>query len=450
MASLLDQSALTDLASRLVAAARRVGASEADAVAVRSVSLSVQVRDGAVEELQRSEGDDVGLRVLVGRKQASVSTNDIKGDGVDALAERVVAMARAAPDDEFAGLADPALLAKNFPDLDLLDPDMPGVDVLEQRAQAAEAAALAVTGVTKSDGASASSGIGGMVLVTSSGFRGATLGSRHSISMSAIAGEGTGMEGDYDFSSTLHAADLDRAEDIGRKAGERAVKRLNPRKVATRKVPVIFDPRISGSLVGHVASAANGAAIARKTSFLREKLGEAILAPGIDIVDDPLRRRGQRSHAFDAEGVVTSKLHLVENGVLKTWLLDCATARELGLKTTGHAQRGVSSVPSPGPTNLYLAPGSKSPDALIAEIEDGFYITDLIGMGVNLVTGDYSRGAAGFWIENGECTYPVSEVTIAGHLTEMFASLTPANDLAFRYGTNAPTLRVEGLTVAGH
>jgi PmbA protein len=324
------------------------------------------------------------------------------------------------------------------------------VDVLDQRAQAAEAAALAVTGVTKSDGASASSGIGGMVLVTSSGFRGATLGSRHSISMSAIAGEGTGMEGDYDFSSTLHAADLDRAEDIGRKAGERAVKRLNPRKVATRKVPVIFDPRISGSLVGHVASAANGAAIARKTSFLREKLGEAILAPGIDIVDDPLRRRGQRSHAFDAEGVVTSKLHLVENGVLKTWLLDCATARELGLKTTGHAQRGVSSVPSPGPTNLYLAPGSKSPDALIAEIEDGFYITDLIGMGVNLVTGDYSRGAAGFWIENGECTYPVSEVTIAGHLTEMFASLTPANDLAFRYGTNAPTLRVEGLTVAGH
>jgi PmbA protein len=450
MASLLDQSALTDLASRLVAAARRVGASEADAVAVRSVSLSVQVRDGAVEESQRSEGDDVGLRVLVGRKQASVSTNDIKGDGVDALAERVVAMARAAPDDEFAGLADPALLAKNFPDLDLLDPDMPGVDVLEQRAQAAEAAALAVTGVTKSDGASASSGIGGMVLVTSSGFRGATLGSRHSISMSAIAGEGTGMEGDYDFSSTLHAADLDRAEDIGRKAGERAVKRLNPRKVATRKVPVIFDPRISGSLVGHVASAANGAAIARKTSFLREKLGEAILAPGIDIVDDPLRRRGQRSHAFDAEGVVTSKLHLVENGVLKTWLLDCATARELGLKTTGHAQRGVSSVPSPGPTNLYLAPGSKSPDALIAEIEDGFYITDLIGMGVNLVTGDYSRGAAGFWIENGERTYPVSEVTIAGHLTEMFASLTPANDLAFRYGTNAPTLRVEGLTVAGH
>jgi PmbA protein len=450
MSSLLDQTALTDLASRLVAAARRAGASEADAVAVRSVSVSVQVRDGAVEESQRSEGDDVGLRVLIGRKQASVATNDVKGDGVDALAERAVAMARAAPEDEFAGLADPALLAKTFPDLDLLDPDMPGVDVLERRAQAAEAAALAVAGVTKSDGASASAGIGGMVLVTSGGFRGATLGSRHSIAMSAIAGEGTAMEGDYDFSSTLHAADLDRAEDIGRKAGERAVKRLNPRKVATRKVPIVFDPRISNSLVGHVASAANGQAITRKTSFLREKLGERILAPGIDIVDDPLRRRGQRSHSFDAEGVVTRKLHLVENGVLKSWLLDCASARELGLKTTGHAQRGVSSVPAPGPTNLYLAPGSKSPQALIAEIEDGFYVTDLIGMGVNLVTGDYSRGAAGFWIENGELTYPVSEVTIAGHLAEMFAGLTPANDLSFRYGTNAPTLRAEGLTVAGH
>ncbi len=211
-------------------------------------------------------------------------------------------------------------------------------------------------------------------------------------------------------------SDLERADEIGRNAGERAVKRLNPRKVATRRVPVVFDPRISGSLVGHLASAANGAAIARKTSFLREKLGERIFAPGIDIVDDPLRRRGQRSRTFDAEGVATAKLKLVEDGVLKTWLLDCATARELDLKTTGHAQRGVSSVPSPGPSNLYLAPGAKSPDALIAEIEDGFYVTDLIGMGVNLVTGDYSRGAAGFWIENGERTYPVSEVTIAGQL----------------------------------
>jgi PmbA protein len=450
MPSLLDQSDLANLAERLVGAARRAGADQSDALAVRSVSLSVEVRDGAVEESQRSEGDDLGLRVIVGRKQAVVSTNDLKGDGFDALAERAVAMARAAPEDRFAGLADPALLADKFPALDLIDPEMPDVDALEGRAREAEAAALAVAGVTKSGGASASAGIGGLVLVTSHGFHGATITSRHGIAMTAIAGNGTGMERDYDFSSTLHAADLDNAQAIGRRAGERAVKRLNPRKVTTRRVPVIFDSRISGSLVGHVASAANGAAIARKTSFLREMLGEKIFASGINIIDDPLRPRGLRSRPFDAEGIAGGKRHLVENGVLKTWLLDCATARELGLETTGHAQRGVSSTPSPGASNLHLVAGNKSPSELIADIEDGFYVTDMIGMGVNLVTGDYSRGASGFWIERGERTYAVSEVTIAGHLSEMFASLTPANDLVFRYGTNAPTLRVEGMTVAGH
>ena len=450
MRSLLDQSDLTDLAQRLVIAARKAGADQADALAVRSVSLSVEVRDGAVEESERSEGDDLGLRVIVGRKQAVVSTNDLKGDGFDALAERAVAMARAAPDDRFAGLADAGQLAQQLPALDLIDPDMPDVDALEARAREAEAAALSVPGVTKSGGASASAGIGGLVLVTSHGFHGATIASRHGIAMTAIAGDGTGMERDYDFSSTLHASDLDGAQAIGRRAGERAVKRLNPRKVATRRVPVVFDSRISGSLVGHLASAANGSSVARKTSFLREKLGQKIFASGIDIVDDPLRPRGLRSRPFDAEGVAGRRRHLVEDGVLKTWILDCATARELNLETTGHAQRGVSSTPSPGASNLHLAAGNKSPDELIADIEDGFYITDMIGMGVNLVTGDYSRGASGFWIEKGERTYPVSEVTIAGHLSDMFASLVPANDLVFRFGTNAPTLRVEGMTVAGH
>jgi len=450
MPSLLDQSVLADLAERLVAAARLAGADHADALAVRSVSLSVDVRDGAVEESQRSEGDDLGLRVIVGRRQAVVSTNDLKRNAFDALAERAVAMARAAPEDRFAGLADPSLLARTLPALDLLDPDMPEVGMLETRAREAAAAALAVTGVTKSGGASASAGVGGLVLVTSHGFHGATIASRHGISMTAIAGEGTGMERDYDFSSTLHAADLDEADAIGRRAGERAVERLNPRKVVTRRVPVVFDSRVSGSLVGHLASAANGSAIARKTSFLREKLGTKIFASGIDIVDDPLRPRGLRSRPFDAEGVGGRRIKLVEDGVLKTWLLDCATARELGLETTGHAQRGVSSTPSPGATNLHLAPGQKTPDQLLADIEDGFYVTDMIGTGVNLVTGDYSRGASGFWIEKGKRTYPVSEVTIAGHLTEMFASLEPADDLVFRYGTNAPTILVEGMTVAGH
>ena len=448
--SLLDQSDLAANAERLVTAARRAGADQADALAVRAVSLSVDVRDGAVEESQRAEGDDLGLRVLVGKRQAVVSTNDLKADGFAALAERAVAMARAAPEDRFAGLADASLLAKEFPALDLVDPDMPAVGALEVLAREAEEAGLAVAGVTKSGGASASAGISGLVLVTSHGFSGTTIASRHGVAMTAIAGEGTGMERDYDFSSTLHASDLQPAQVIGRRAGERAIKRLNPRKVATRRLPVVFDSRVSGSLVGHLTNAANGSAIARKTSFLRDKLGAQIFPAGITIIDDPLRPRGLRSRPFDAEGVAGQRLALVQNGVLASWILDSATARELDMKTTGHAQRGVSSTPSPGPSNLHLAAGAKTPDELIGDIEEGLYVTDMIGMGVNLVSGDYSRGASGFWIDKGQCTYPVSEVTIAGHLLEMFASLEPANDLKFRYGTNAPSLRVEGLTVAGH
>ena len=409
MSPLLDQTALSDLAERLIAAARRAGADAADAVAMRSVSLAVEVRNGAVEESERSEGDDVGLRVFVGRRQAVVSTNDVKPD-VGQLAERAVAMARVAPEDPFAGLADPPQLARDTPDLDLLDPDLPAVAQLEERALRAERAAFAVKGVTKSGGASASAGIGGMVLVTSGGFRGAYLNSGQSIAMTAIAGDGTAMERDYDYSSALHGADLDAPEKIGRSAGERTVERLNPRKVETKRVPVVRS---------------------------------------INVVDDPLRRRGLRSRPFDAEGVASRRVAVVEDGVLASWFLDSACARELGLVTTGHAQRGASSTPSPGPSNLHLAPGQDTPDVLMDGISEGFYITDLIGMGVNQVTGDYSRGASGFWIENGKRAYPVSEVTIAGNLIDMFATLSPANDLEFRFGTNAPTLRVEGLTVAG-
>ena len=357
MSSLLDQSALTDLADRLVAAARRAGADAADALAVRSVSLAVEVREGAVEESERSEGDDVGLRVFLGSRQAVVSTNDIKTD-VALLAERAVAMARAAPEDPFAGLADPALLAHDVPDLDLLDPDLPTVAQLEERAQRAESAGLAVKGVTKSGGASASAGIGGMVLVTSSGFRGAYLNSGQSVSMTAIVGEGTAMERDYDYSSAIHGADLEPPEKVGRTAGERTVERLNPRKVETKRVPVVFDRRVAGSLVGHLASAINAAAVARKTSFLKDKLGERLFKPGIHVIDDPRRLRGLRSRPFDAEGVATKRLAVVEDGVLTSWFLDSATARELGLATTGHAQRGVSSTPSPGPSNLHLSAGA--------------------------------------------------------------------------------------------
>ncbi|WP_050426068.1 TldD/PmbA family protein [Bradyrhizobium tropiciagri] len=446
---LFDQSALSDLAQRLVDAAKRAGADAADAIAVRGVSQGVEVRDGRVEETERSEGDDVGLRVFVGQRQAVVSTNDVTGDGIAKLAERAVAMARVAPDDKYVGLADPALHAHDFPDLDLLDRNVPTTAELEQRAIAAEAAALAVKGVTKSGGASASTGIGGMVLVTSTGFHGSYLRSSHGISTTAISGEGTGMERDYDFTSAPHASDLDSPTTVGRKAGERAVARSNPRKVETCKVPVVFDPRVAGSIVGHLVGAINGASIARKTSFLKDKLGEQLFSRDIRIIDDPLRVRGLRSQTFDAEGVKVKKTALIDEGVLTTWVLDSATARELGLVTTGHAHRGVSSSPSPGTYNLHLEPGAVTPKELISDIKQGFYVTDLIGSGVNGVTGDYSRGASGFWIENGEITYPVSEVTIAGHLLPMFKSLVAANDLEFRYGVNSPTLRIEGLTLGG-
>jgi PmbA protein len=303
--------------------------------------------------------------------------------------------------------------------------------------------------VSKSGGASASAGIGGMVLVTSTGFEGAYLRSGQGISVTAIAGEGTAMERDYDFTSAIHAADLDVPASVGRLAGERTVARLHPRKVATCKVPVVFDPRVAGSLVGHFVGAINGSAIARKTSFLKDRLGQQLFGDHIRIIDDPLRVRGLRSQAFDAEGVATKRQALVDDGVLTTWLLDSATARELGMATTGHAHRGVSSPPSPGPYNLHLEAGKLSPTELIADIKDGFYVTDLIGSGVNGVTGDYSRGAAGFWIENGLRTYAVSEVTIAGHLLDIFKTMVPASDLAFKYGVNAPTVRIEGLTLAG-
>ena len=449
-ASLFDQTALTDRAERLVKAALAGGADAADAVALRSLSLSIEVRDGAVEESESAEGDDLGLRVLVGRRQAVVSTNDLTGDGSAALAERAVAMARVAPEDKYAGLADASLLARDFPDLDLIDRALPTVQQLEAMARAAEQAGLAVKGVTKSGGASASAGIGGMVLVTSHGFRGAYLGSRHGLSMTAIAGEGTGMERDYDFSSALHASDLEAPEKIGRSAGERAVARLNPRKVV--------DPQGAGG----VRSAHRRLAGRPSRQRHQRRLGRA----QDQLPEGQARRAGCSPTASTSSTIRCASAACARarstprawpgaswrwsrTACCRTWMLDSATARELGLTTTGHAQRGVSSTPSPGATNLHLEAGQLTPEELIADIADGFYVTDLIGMGVNMVTGDYSRGASGFWIENGQRTYPVSEVTIAGHLIDIFRTLTPANDLEFRYGTNAPTVRLEGLTVAG-
>ena len=443
---MLDQSQLETAAHRLVEAAIAAGADRADAVAVRGVSLSVGVRLGAVEDSERAEGDDFGLRVFVGRRHATVSANTFTDPM--ALATRAVAMARVAPEDPFADLIEAELIAKSFADLDLLDPSTPSAADLTARALAAEDAARAVSGVTNSGGAHAGWSLGGMVLVTSHGFSGAWMRSGHSMSVTALAGSGTSMERDWDASSKIFGADLDAPDLIGRRAGERAVRRLNPRKVDTRTATVLWEPRAATSLVGHLLSAINGASIARKTSFLKDRLGSPVFAPGITIVDDPYRRRGLSSRPFDGEGVAGPVLNLVEDGVLNHWLLDGGSARELGMRSNGRASRGTGS-PSPGSTNVRLLPGTTSRADMIASIDEGLLVTDMIGSGVNGITGDYSRGASGFWIEKGEIGPAVSEITVAGNLPDMFARMKVADDVEDRFSISAPSVMIEGLTIAG-
>lgn len=447
MAAEIDSSALLARAGDLIELAKKAGADQADAVVVRSRSRSVSVRLGKVENTQSSESDDFSLRVFVGKKVASVSANP--GFDLKLLAERAVAMAKVSPEDPFACQADEKDLVHDLPDLDLFDPTEMSAEELTEAALACEAAALQVPGVTNSSGAGASAGAGGLVLVTSHGFSGSYMASRFGRSVSVIAGEGTKMERDYDFDSRLYAADLESAAEIGRRAGERVVKRINPRQVPTASnVTVVFDPRLARGFVGHIAGAINGASVARKTSFLRDKMGQQVLKSGLHITDDPLIVRGSSSRPFDGEGVKGERLVMIEDGVLKHWFLSTSTGRELGLPTNGRGVRGGNSV-TPASTNLALEPGDVSPEDLIRGIGNGFYVTELIGHGVNMITGEYSRGATGFWIENGEIAYPVSEVTIASNLKDMFMRLTPASDIDRKYGVAAPTIAIEGMTLAG-
>ncbi|MGE5539854.1 MAG: TldD/PmbA family protein [Gemmatimonas sp.] len=436
---------LGDLLTRV----RKAGADAADVMLGESQSLSIERRLGKPEGLERSESRDVTLRALVGRRQAVVSATEFSERSISSLVERAVAMARIAPEDPHCGLADPAQLDRVIADLETADDDEPSAEALDERAAAAEDAARSVAGVTNSEGAQASWGRSRTYLVASNGFSGSVAHSRHSVSVSVLAGEGTAMERDDDYAIAIRAADLRDPTDIGRTAGQRAVRRLNPRKIATTRVPVVFEPRTAVSLLGHLASAINGAAVARGTSFLKDKRGEAIFAPTVTVIDDPLRKRGLRSRSFDGEGLPTRMRSLIDGGVLTGFLLDLASARQLKMEPTGSATRGGSGLPSPSTSNLYLVAGTKTPEALMREVGTGLYVTDLIGMGVNIVTGDYSRGAAGFWIENGELAYPVSEITIAGTLLEMFAGLEAANDLTFRWGTDSPTVRLPAMTVAG-
>lgn len=437
------------LLESLIAKAKRLGAEAADAVVFDSTSSNVSYRLGKLEEVERSESADLGLRVFIGKQQAAVASTDLSARALDQLAERAVAMARTTPEDPYCGLAPSELLAKSWPELDLEDKHEPSSERLVELARNCEGSAREVKGITNSEGASAGWGRGAVALVTSGGFAGYYASTSVSVSVSVLAGEGTGMERDYDFSSAHHTSDLGDPQVVGRNAAERVLRRLNPRKVKSQSVPVVYDPRVSNGLVGHFAGAISGIAIARGTSFLKSKMGQRIFPEGTRIVDDPHIVRGVRSKPFDGEGVVNRAMNLIEDGVLKTWLLDSAAARQLGLTTTGHAARGTGGPPSPSTSNLFMVPGKETPEQLIADITQGLYVTELIGMGVNGVTGDYSRGAAGYWIENGKITYPVSEITIAGNLNDMFARIRPANDLVFKYGTNAPTIRIEGMTIAG-
>ena len=433
----------------LVAAAREAGADAADAVLVTSASLSVVRRLGETEHVERAEARDLGLRVFVGRRAAIVSAGSADPAGFPALIERALAMARVVPEDPFAGLDETPQAPPEAGFLDLLDPAEPSPDLLIARAACAEEAALAVPGVSNSEGAEAGWSRSTVTLATSAGFVGSYARSGHSLSVTALAGSGTAMERDYDYASAVFGGDLEDGAALGRRAGERAVARLNPVRPKTARLPVVYDPRIAGSLIGHFAAAINGASIARGTSFLKDRMDQPVFGPEIAIHDDPHRRRGLRSRPFDGEGQRTAPAVLVDGGVLRAFLLDLRSARQLGLAPNGHAARSTGGPPAPAPSNLYLAPGRQTPAALMADIKEGVYVTELIGMGVNGITGDYSRGASGFMIRGGVIAEPIAEITIAGNLIEMFAHLTPADDLVFRRGTDAPTIRVDGLTLAG-
>jgi len=444
-----DGQDVLNLLADLIAKAKKAGADAADAVAIAGTSLSHTRRLGKTEKLERSETQDLGLRVFIGKQQAMVSSSDREPVILDELVERAVAMARAIPEDPFCGLSDPDQIAHDWPELDIFDPSEPTAETLIEHARAAEEAALAVEGITNSEGADAGWGRSRAALAASNGFAGSYAGSSWGVSVSVIAGTDTGMERDYDFASAVYGSDLRSAEEVGREAGRRAVKRLGARKMPTGKVPVVFDPRVARTFLSHLLGAISGPSIARGTSFLKDKLGERIFPEAITLTEDPHKQRGHRSRPFDGEGVANRRRALVEKGVLTTWLLDLRSARQLKMASTGHAARGTASPPTPAATNVWIEPGVQTPQELYADIKSGLYVTELMGMGVNGVTGDYSRGASGFWIENGAIAFPVSEMTVAGNLKDMFARMVAANDLEFRTGADAPTLRIDDLTVAG-
>ena len=436
-------------AEQLVERGIAAGATAADAIYVGGRSTSAEVRLGELDGVNRSEGEEIGLRLFVGQRSATVASSDLSQEALGVLVERCRAMASEAPEDPYAGLAPEDLLERGpLPFLDLDDEQEPDPSALRARAVEAESAALAIAGVTNSSGASGSASATTIALATSGGFSGAYRSTGHGCSATVIAGEGPTMQRDSAWHSVHHLRDLDSAADVGRRAGERAVARVNPQRPKPGKYPVLFDPRVSSTLLGHFAGAISGSAIARKTSFLQDKLGTALFGAGVTIIDDPLRPRGLRSHPFDGEGVAVSRRELVSAGTLTSWIADSASARQLGIAPTGHATRGVGGAPGASPSNLYLAAGERSREELLGAFPEAVLIIQLIGQGVNSVTGDYSRGAVGFMVRGGEIAEPVAEITIASNLSDMFATLEPASDLEFRRGIDAPTILVPEMTIA--
>ena len=446
----MDNATMLSRAEAAITAAKKAGADAADALALASTDLSTSMRNGQPESIEQAESAGIGLRVFVGDASATLSTSEFSAEALATLAANAVAIARAAPADPYSKLADSALLAHHVTPLEAADDVLPDMATLQANARAAEAAGRAVSGITNSEGGDASASRHTLALVTSHGFAGAYQSSRYAVSASMIAGAGDTMQRDYDYAYVTHYADLPTAESIGNAAAQRAIARMNPRKLTSQTAVVYFEPRAGRQLLGAFASAISGSAITRGTSFLKDALGTKLFAQNIRITDDPRLHRGLASRAFDAEGIAAKAMDFVAQGTLTSWVLDTRSAKQLGFQTTGHAARGLASSPHPSTSNLYLHGGTHTPDSLFAEMGDGFYITETIGHGTNLITGDFSVGASGFWIEGGSRAYPVSEVTIAGNLREMYANLVAANDLTFKYATNVPTLGIPRMTIAGN
>lgn len=435
----------------LFAEVKKLGADQADIIAIDSTHVSVSVRQQKQEFIERSESVGLGLRVFKGKRSAMVSVSDLSQGALAQLAERVVQMAKLAPEDPFAQIPDTSMTIKEhqIKKLDLFEDQEPDVELLLADALATEEVALLVPGVTNSEGADASYSKNSVWLANHHGFMQTYQTTLSSVSVSVLAEKEDKKERDYAYSQARYRGDLKSGAILGKEAAHRAIARLGAKQARTAQLPIVFEPRVAKSLVGIIISACNGAGIARKTSFLVDKLGQAICPPHITIMNDPFRLRGLGSHPFDAEGMVCQEFAVVKEGILESWLLDLRSANQLGLNSTGNASRGLSSPPSPSPHNIYLKPSAISPAELIADIKEGIWITETFGSGVNMVTGDYSQGASGFWIENGKLTYPVNEITIAGNLREMLYLMVQANDLEFNFATNAPTIRIDGMMVAG-